>query len=284
MFMDAAASFLVFLIIVALALIAPPFLDQKADPTKFFVPYPAWYFLSLFGLLGLVPPNVNIGSFQISTELFSTIIIPTIFLLVVLAIPWIDRSTVRTFGSRKGILWGTTIVVLVIVGLSIFAQLQVMAKQAAGPPSLSQAQILSQGNETTSAGGTPVSTEPGTSSGGAPTGGAAPSAQAANGAKVFSTNCSSCHGAQGQGVPGSFPPLANNPTVTGDPNKVVGILLNGLHGSITVAGATYNGQMPAWKGTLSNSDIADVITFIRSSLGNNKASAVTEAQVSGYKP
>ena len=42
--------------------------------------------------------------------------------------------------------------------------------------------------------------------------------------------------------------------------------------------------MPAWKGTLSNADIADVITYIRSSLGNNKASAVTQAQVSGYKP
>jgi ubiquinol-cytochrome c reductase cytochrome b subunit len=286
MFMDAAASFLVFLIIVALALIAPPFLDQKADPTNSqFVPYPAWYFLSLFGLLGLVPPTVNLGPWQISTELFSTIIVPTVFLLVVLAIPWLDRSTVRSFGSRRGILWGTTVVIIAIVGLSVFAQAQVVAKQAAAPPSLSQAQILAAPAETTtSTGGAPVSTEPGTSSGGAPTGGGAPSAQAANGAKVFSTNCSSCHGAQGQGVPGSFPPLANNSTVTGDPNKVIGILLNGLHGSISVNGATYNGQMPAWKGTLSNSDIADVITYIRSSLGSNKASAVTEAQVSGYKP
>ncbi len=85
-------------------------------------------------------------------------------------------------------------------------------------------------------------------------------------------------------MPGSFPPLANNPVVTGDPNKVIGIVLNGLHGSITVNGQTYNGQMPPWKGTLSNKQIADVITYIRGSLGNNKASAVTEAQVAGYKP
>ena len=34
-------------------------LDAKADPTKFFVPYPAWYFLSLFGLLALVPPEIH---------------------------------------------------------------------------------------------------------------------------------------------------------------------------------------------------------------------------------
>ena len=172
--------------------------------------------------------------------------------------------------------------IIAIVGLSIFAQLQTMAKQAAAPPSMSQAQILSMSADTT--GGTSVGTAPGASGGTAPSGGAAPSAQAANGAKVFSTNCSSCHGAQGQGVPGSFPPLANNPVVTGDPSKVVGILLGGLHGSITVNGTTYNGQMPAWKGTLSNKDIADVITYIRTSLGKNKASAVSEAQVSGYKP
>ena len=100
---------------------------------------------------------------------------------------------------------------------------------------------------------------------------------------MFSSNCSSCHGAQGQGVPGAFPPLANNPTVTGDPEKVIGIVLGGLHGSITVNGQTYNGMMPAWKGTLSNKDIANVITYIRGSLGN-KASAVTEAQVAAHKP
>jgi mono/diheme cytochrome c family protein len=85
-------------------------------------------------------------------------------------------------------------------------------------------------------------------------------------------------------LPGTFPPLANNPVVTGDPNKVIGILINGLHGAISVNGQSYNGQMPAWKGTLSTKDIGDVITYIRGSLGNNHASAVTQAQVSGYKP
>ncbi len=56
MFMDGVASLFVFVIIIALAWIAPPFLDAKADPTNgSFIPYPAWYFLSLFGLLNLVP-------------------------------------------------------------------------------------------------------------------------------------------------------------------------------------------------------------------------------------
>jgi ubiquinol-cytochrome c reductase cytochrome b subunit len=280
MFMDAAVSFIVFIVIVFLALVFPPFLDQKADPTNSqFVPYPAWYFLSLFGLLGLMPPELKIGPIPLPMELIATIIIPTIFLLVVLAIPWLDRSITRSFASRRGILWGTTIVVFAIVALSIYAQFTTMAKQAAAPPSPSQAQVLAMTGEsataTTAGGGAPAAAAPG---------GAAMSASAGNGSKVFQTNCSSCHGATGQGLTGAFPPLANNPTVTGDPNKVIGIVLGGLHGSITVNGGTYNGTMPAWKGTLSNADIADVITYIRGSLGNNKASAVTQAQVAGYKP
>ena len=84
-------------------------------------------------------------------------------------------------------------------------------------------------------------------------------------------------------MPGAFPPLAKNDVVTGDPNKVIGIVASGLHGSIVVNGSTYNGTMPPWKGTLSNGDIADVITYIRASFGNT-ASAVTEKQVAGYKP
>ena len=61
-------------------------------------------------------------------------------------------------------------------------------------------------------------------------------------------------------------------------------LMVALNAPITVNGQSYHGMMPPWKGTLTNKDIADVITYIRGSLGSNKASAVTEAQVAGYKP
>jgi len=70
----------------------------------------------------------------------------------------------------------------------------------------------------------------------------------------------------GTGHPERIPPLANNPVVTGDPQKVIGILTAGLHGQISVGGMSYNGQMPAWKGQLSSKDIADVITYIRGGL------------------
>ena len=142
-----------------------------------------------------------------------------------------------------------------------------MIKQAAAPPSPPESTVLAAA--------------PAEAAAAAPN---ASSQQSSPGAPVFADNCSSCHGAQGQGVPGTFPPLANNPVVTGDATKVIGIVTGGLHGVISINGQSYNGQMPAWKGTLTSKQIADVITYIRGSLGNNKASPVTEAQVAGYKP
>lgn len=108
------------------------------------------------------------------------------------------------------------------------------------------------------------------------------SADIAAGSKVYSANCSSCHQANGKGQPGVFPPLAGNATVTGPAADVIDIVKNGKSGKITVNGTTYNGQMPSWKGTLSNKDIAAVISYIRNSWGN-KASGVTETQVASAK-
>lgn len=103
-------------------------------------------------------------------------------------------------------------------------------------------------------------------------------AQASDGAKVYQANCSSCHQATGVGIEGEFPPLAGNPVVVGDPMTVIHILKYGLNGKIAVRGHQFNGMMPAWGQQLSNADIAAVITYIRSSWGND-ASAVTEAEV-----
>ena len=114
--------------------------------------------------------------------------------------------------------------------------------------------------------------------GAASPGAMAAAGNASDGAKVYQTNCSSCHQSTGAGVPGTFPPLADNPAVAGDAKTVIHIVKYGLTGKVDVKGTTYNGQMPAWGTQLSNADIANVVTYIRSSWGN-KASAVTEAQV-----
>ena len=99
-----------------------------------------------------------------------------------------------------------------------------------------------------------------------------------DGAKVYQTNCSSCHQPAGTGADDTFPPLAGNPVVNGPPAKVIHIVKYGLNGKIQVKGHSFNGMMPAWSQQLSDADIASVITYVRSSWGNS-ASAVTEADV-----
>ncbi len=258
-FMDMVVSFLVFIIIMILAWLAPPFLDAKADPTVMFQPYPAWYFLALFGLLNLVPPWADV---------LATIVIPTVFLIMLLALPWLDRSRSRLASDRRLVLTGVAVVTLVIVGLSVQSQFSIMSRQAAAAAAAVPVAVPA----TTTA---PVLA----TSSGAVAAGAMPASSAAHGASVFAANCSACHGAQGQGTPGAFPPLANNPFVTGNPSAVINVVKNGRTGPITVSGQSYNGTMPAWKSQLSTQDIADVITYIRTSLGSNKASPVSATQV-----
>jgi len=104
-------------------------------------------------------------------------------------------------------------------------------------------------------------------------------AAAPNGKAIYNDKCSSCHQPAGQGVPSAFPPLAGNPNVVEkNPTPVIKTVLNGLNTPITVKGQKFSGGMPAWKGQLSNAEVAAVITYIRSAWGN-KASAVTEKQV-----
>jgi mono/diheme cytochrome c family protein len=103
-------------------------------------------------------------------------------------------------------------------------------------------------------------------------------ASASDGAVVYVTNCSSCHQSNGEGVPGAFPPLSGNPTVTGNPIAVIAIVKSGLSGRVAVNGQTYSGIMPRWKGLLSDEQIAAAITYIRSSWKNH-APGVSTADV-----
>jgi mono/diheme cytochrome c family protein len=107
---------------------------------------------------------------------------------------------------------------------------------------------------------------------------AAPAEAQADGAKVYATVCSSCHQANGQGVPGAFPPLAGSEWVTGDEARLVKIILHGVTGEIDVAGEMYAGMMPPWGGGLNDAEVAAVATYVRSTWGN-KAPAVTAATV-----
>jgi mono/diheme cytochrome c family protein len=89
------------------------------------------------------------------------------------------------------------------------------------------------------------------------------------GARVYN-NCMACHQADGKGLPGQFPPLAQSEWVNGSPSVLARILLHGLHEPIEVAGKTYDGVMPGWQ-RLADEQIAAVLTYIRGSFGNSAA-------------
>lgn len=94
----------------------------------------------------------------------------------------------------------------------------------------------------------------------------------ADGKTVFSANCVACHQATGKGLPGVFPPLDGSEWVLGDERILANILLHGVSGEITVAGATYKGAMPAFK-RLSNAELAAVASYVRAEW-SNKAAAI----------
>jgi mono/diheme cytochrome c family protein len=102
-------------------------------------------------------------------------------------------------------------------------------------------------------------------------------ASGAAGKKVYDTACLVCHMANGTGVPGMFPPLAKTDWVTGDKDRLIRITIQGLSGKIEVNGVTYNSIMPP-NSHLSDREIADVLTYIRQSFGNN-ANEVTLEEV-----
>ena len=76
------------------------------------------------------------------------------------------------------------------------------------------------------------------------------------GEKVYAANCVACHQATGKGVPGAFPALDGDPIVNGPRGPQINILLNGKN------------AMPAWKGVLSDTEIASVITYTRNNWSN----------------
>lgn len=91
---------------------------------------------------------------------------------------------------------------------------------------------------------------------------------AVDGAQVYQSRCAACHQAGGEGVPGTFPPLAGSVWVTGEKGVLIRVVLHGLQGAVEVAGEVYDGSMPGWA-MLSDEEIAAVTTHERASWGND---------------
>lgn len=103
----------------------------------------------------------------------------------------------------------------------------------------------------------------------------------AGGELLYQQRCLSCHQATGEGLPGTYPPLAGSEYVgAADPGVPARILIHGISGPITVKGTEYNNLMPPYGVgvQMSDEEVAELLTYVRSSFGNT-ASAVTAADV-----
>ena len=99
-----------------------------------------------------------------------------------------------------------------------------------------------------------------------------------DGASLFAANCSACHGPKGSGMSGVFPPLNGSSIVQGDKSTLAKILLHGLQGPVTVKGSKYNGLMPSFGGTLNDTQIAAILTYVRS-MPKNKTAGISTDEV-----
>jgi mono/diheme cytochrome c family protein/glucose/arabinose dehydrogenase len=83
--------------------------------------------------------------------------------------------------------------------------------------------------------------------------------------------CQTCHQADGKGLGATgYPPLAGSPWVTGDPDRLIKLVMHGLYGPMEVLGKQYNGQVPmtAYGGLMTDEEMAAVLTYVRNSFGN----------------
>jgi len=91
-----------------------------------------------------------------------------------------------------------------------------------------------------------------------------------SGQDIYLHACADCHQANGAGAPGEFPPLVHDPLVTGASTLGARIVLEGA------------GPMPNFDEQLTDTQIAAVLSYVRSSFGNN-APPVSPAVVAGVR-
>ncbi len=91
------------------------------------------------------------------------------------------------------------------------------------------------------------------------------------GKRQFAASCAVCHSLSGLGEEGKGPPFVDSEWILGSEERLIRIILNGLHGPVKVAGRVYNnGEMPGVL-TMSNDEIAEALTYVRREWGNAAA-------------
>lgn len=87
-----------------------------------------------------------------------------------------------------------------------------------------------------------------------------------DGEGVYAEFCMRCHLAQGEGVEGIYPPLANSNWLSEKRTESIKSVKYGLKGKIEVNGETYNNNMTSMG--LTDREVADVMNYIMNNFGN----------------
>jgi mono/diheme cytochrome c family protein len=110
---------------------------------------------------------------------------------------------------------------------------------------------------------------------------AAKPAENAAGANVYKQTCAVCHMVDGSGVPGMQPALDKSTVLTGDPGRLVRLLLLGAAKALPASRPHYSNAMPTFE-VLKDQEIADVLNYARTAFGK-RPSAITAAQVAAIR-
>jgi len=110
---DLLVSFALFIILVMLATFVGVANEPKADPSdSSYIPRPEWYFLFLFEMLKFFPGQI---------EWVGTIVVPTVAILALFLLPFLDRKPARYPGKRWRAIGVMGVVVLAMIALTIRA-------------------------------------------------------------------------------------------------------------------------------------------------------------------
>ncbi|MHB8778091.1 MAG: c-type cytochrome [Anaerolineales bacterium] len=122
-FKDTIASLLIFIILVALAYFVGAPLEARANPADTtYTPRPEWYFLFLFQALKYFPGNL---------EVVGAMVLPGLFIILLILLPFIDKSPKRYFLNRPFASISALVVVAGIGFLTITSVREAPAPQEA---------------------------------------------------------------------------------------------------------------------------------------------------------
>ncbi|HYR57684.1 MAG TPA: cytochrome c [Chthoniobacteraceae bacterium] len=99
------------------------------------------------------------------------------------------------------------------------------------------------------------------------------------GKAIYMQTCFVCHQITGMGLPGAFPPLAQTDYTTGDPRRMIAMILKGVNPPLKVKEAMYVAPMPplpmVYPVLNDDKNVADVINYVRNNFGNKDEKGVT---------